>query len=420
LAAAGVKDLVLFGGGLELSSTGDPSDSDRVDIFNAISDEWTTASLSVGRFELTAASVNDLVLFGGGYGGSSYSDRVDIFHATSGAWTTARLSVARADLASATVGDIVLFGGGQNTNIADRVDIYNANSGVWTTASLSVARDGLAAASVKDLVLFGGGYNGTESDRVDIFHATSGAWTTARLSVARAGLAAATVRDIVLFGGGEMIGMSASNRVDIYNATSGIWITASLSVARRSLAVASVNDLVLFGGGYKIFTPDPDTESDRVDFFNATSGVWTTASLSVARGGLAAATVRDIVLFGGGDETYSGNRVDIFNPCASNTDCDDGIFCNGVEICQNGLCLSTSNPCLNGATCNNTCNENAKNCLASCESSCKPSKVGIIAGAILGGVALLVLIGAILYYLRRQRSSHENTYTYTKLDSFAS
>jgi hypothetical protein len=339
--------------------------------------------------------------------------------------TTAILSQARSGLAAASVKDLVLFGGGgyiyNNTPIvwSDRVDIFNAISGIWTTASLSVAREDLAAASVKDLVLFGGGgYILFYSARVDVFNATSGVWTTASLSVVSAYFAAVSVWDLVLFGGGynASVWSSHSDRVDIFNATSGVWTTTSLSQARSNLAAASVKNLVLFGGGEEA----DGYQSNRVDVFNAASGAWTTTSLSQARSGLAAASVRDIMLFaGGGSRDYNSNQVDIFKPCASNTDCDDGIFCTGVETCQSGWCLSsTGNPCLSEvSSCNNTCNETARTCSVSCEfeSSCKSSKTAIVVGVTLGVVVVALLVGAVLYYFRRQRSDG-----YTKLTLFSS
>jgi hypothetical protein len=51
---------------------------------------------------LATASANDLILFGGGYNNTGYSDRVDIFNATSGEWTTESLSEPRYYLAAAS------------------------------------------------------------------------------------------------------------------------------------------------------------------------------------------------------------------------------------------------------------------------------------------------------------------------------
>jgi hypothetical protein len=57
---------------------------------------------------LAAASVKDLALFAGGLYGSTFTEQIDIFNATSGNWTTASLSIARANLAAASVKDLVL------------------------------------------------------------------------------------------------------------------------------------------------------------------------------------------------------------------------------------------------------------------------------------------------------------------------
>jgi hypothetical protein len=40
-----------------------------------------------------------------------------------------------------------------------------------------------------------------------------------------------------------------SRAVDLYNAVTGTWTTAQLSVARASLAAASVGNVVMFAGG---------------------------------------------------------------------------------------------------------------------------------------------------------------------------
>jgi hypothetical protein len=41
-----------------------------------------------------------------------------------------------------------------------------------------------------------------------------------------------------------------SNAVDLYNSTTGTWSTARLSVARYGLAAASVGNVAIFAGGY--------------------------------------------------------------------------------------------------------------------------------------------------------------------------
>ncbi len=83
--------------------------------------------------------------------------------------------------------------------------------------------------------------------------------------------------------------------VDIFNAASGVWTTAALSVARAGYVATSLPNygLAIFAGG-----PSKNT----VDIFNARSGVWTTAALSVARYLLAATSLPNygLAIFAGG------------------------------------------------------------------------------------------------------------------------
>ena len=81
-----------------------------------------------------------------------------------------------------------------------------------------------------------------------------GTWSAAQLSEARFGLAAASAGNFAVFAGGTMpLGTLfipvMSDAVDLYNNETGVWSTAQLSVARASLAAASVRNFVIFAGG---------------------------------------------------------------------------------------------------------------------------------------------------------------------------
>jgi hypothetical protein len=47
-------------------------------------------------------------------------DRVDLYNSATGAWSTAQLSVARYDLAATSVRNVALFGGGQSGSMLHR------------------------------------------------------------------------------------------------------------------------------------------------------------------------------------------------------------------------------------------------------------------------------------------------------------
>jgi hypothetical protein len=68
----------------------------------------------------------------------------------------------------------------------------------------------------------------------------------------------------------------------------GSWSTATLSQPRCCLAATSVGNLVLFGGGF-----NSNGTSNVVDVFDVTNNRWTTTTLSQARSGLAATSVNN-------------------------------------------------------------------------------------------------------------------------------
>jgi hypothetical protein len=48
-----------------------------------------------------------------GFTAGEYSNGVDLYNITSGTWSTAQLSVARFNLAATSVGDVAIFAGGE-------------------------------------------------------------------------------------------------------------------------------------------------------------------------------------------------------------------------------------------------------------------------------------------------------------------
>jgi hypothetical protein len=89
----------------------------------------STTTLSQARYWFAATSSGEFVFFAGGYNSTGQaSDRVDICNVTSGNWTTATLSIPRSALAATSSQNLVFFGGGWNGSFAnpivyDRVDM---------------------------------------------------------------------------------------------------------------------------------------------------------------------------------------------------------------------------------------------------------------------------------------------------------
>ena len=99
------------------------------------------------------------------------------------------LSVGREQLSATTVGNYALFGGGQRTFSTDKdtVDAYDATLTRSTPTALSVARECLAATTVGNYALFGGGGGSIEgysyTDTVDAYVDSVGAEIPSHLSI---------------------------------------------------------------------------------------------------------------------------------------------------------------------------------------------------------------------------------------------
>lgn len=174
--------------------------------------------------------------------------------------------------------------------------------GVWTP------RYALASASASLYAVFAGGIlNDLSSSNV----VETVKWTSSStvifgypfLSVARGYLASATLGNLILFAGGQTTSSgSVSNRIDFFDATTGAFTaTASLSVARSRLAAVSVPTLnvILFAGGSNGTQP-----MNTIDMWNASSGSITQPTgLPIARHSLCAAAIGSRVFFAGGRDS---------------------------------------------------------------------------------------------------------------------
>lgn len=238
MAVASVGSKVVFAGGMDQDDDGivyTPTILDAVDIYDVVTDEWSTAVLSEARSGMASAALGSKAYFAGGYtGNGQVSDRVDIYDATSGLWTTATLSVARAFYGGGVaVGSKIMFAGGQlqDQSSTDVVDIYDTLSGLWSTANISEARYGIQAAATGDYAIFGGGgtgylddwYYGTSSSTVDIYNDGTGQWTEATMADERVNfLTAASGNQVFLMGGYNLATGETPPTMDVFTDLSTI------------------------------------------------------------------------------------------------------------------------------------------------------------------------------------------------------
>jgi len=346
--------LVFFAGGLARFATGVDVNHKGVDIYNLKTNQWSTAHLSFGRYEVVATSLKTkgLAFFAGGAyidGGDLTKNpilcnNVDIYNANTNSWTTSALSVNRSGIAATSLDkqNLVFFAGGYitvnlgypefTTNI---IDIYNATSNTWTTSTLFIKNMYVMATSLPSygLAFMGGGFQ----KKLNLYNANTNSWSIRELSleVSYAASCSLDAFGLSFFGGGSTQSSIISNIVDLYDAKTDTWSKLYFSSVRAGLTCSSLDKhgLVFFAGG-----GDSQSQFNTVEIYNANTGSWTISYLNARKANVASASLSDFAFFGGGFssiDTVSG--IDIFGSCTrgisqinSNSclGCPAGYFCN--------------------------------------------------------------------------------------------
>jgi cysteine-rich repeat protein len=97
------------------------------------------------------------------------------------------------------------------------------------------------------------------------------------------------------------------------------------------------------------------------------------------------------VVTGAVDTTPALTAPPVCVACAADADCDDGLFCNGVETCNIGTsqCVAgAGDPCVGGAVCNDVCNEAADDCVVADGAACDDSQTCTIEDQCVAGVCV--------------------------------
>ena len=289
----------------------------------------TATELSVARHSMGATTVGNYALFGGGYHSEAIAT-VDAYDSSLTRTTPTVLSAARSSLAATTVGNYAIFGGGGTAKNAGsyntlhvRADAYDSSLTWIFPPELTAARFKLAATTVGNYALFAGGEDNSNTHvRVDAYDSSLTRTIPAELSVARHSMAATTVGNYALFGGGEYKNSSnvsvTTEEVDAYDSSLTRTIPTVLSLNRSRLAATTVGNYALFGGG--IYTSSSGDSYSTVDAYDL-SLVRTTLDsyLSVSRSRLAATTVGNYALFGGGSYSISTATVDAYDTFLTRT-----------------------------------------------------------------------------------------------------
>ncbi len=320
LAAASAGNIAMFGGGLINSNFTLASRSDVIDVYNSTTNTWSTSQLSLARTNLFAASAGNKILFAGGDTALSpfyQTKRVEIYDVASGTWSMEQLSMARAQMTDVSANTKCFFAGGvygTSNQRTDTVDIYDATSNTWSVTRMPTARNIAAGAYCNGKVYIAGGQGagtGGAVGTVDIYDIASGTWASIPFPNPRRWLTGGSVGDLIFFAGGDVT-QSNADYIDIYNTVTSQWSVKTMTVAKQYIEIASLGNKIYFSGGSDAgFIP-----KNTMDIYDVVTNTWTTHNLSVARSRHGAVSVGNRVMFGGGSFLVQGGlpqiSVDVF------------------------------------------------------------------------------------------------------------
>jgi hypothetical protein len=287
-------------------------------------------NLSIARSEVVTAAAGNKILFAGGYVFDNSilngindipQTRVDIYDKVSQTWSTAELSQARFGMAVAVLGNKIFFAGGFYFNSVNtieysslRIDIYDAATNTWSTAELSKGRYSIAAVAAGNKVVFAGGVaDDYFQDIVDIYDVSTNTWSAGRLSEPKGYPSATSLNNKIYIAGASdyFHNQNNSNKVDIYDVSTSSWSATIMSEPAWNMASIAAGNTIFWAGGQRPY-PNKSSYSDKVEMYDVISGNRTYHQLSRARGDFKAVIKQNEILFYSGDP----RSVDIYNVAA--------------------------------------------------------------------------------------------------------
>jgi hypothetical protein len=287
-----------------------------VDIYDFVADTWTTTSLKGNYREGCAiTSLGDKIFIAGG---SDYMDasRVDIYDASSNSWSEARLSMPRTGLAAGSAGNKVVFAGGETYDDIfpwdQAVDIYDIQTDRWTTARLSVGRSQISATTLDNKIYFAGGQTGLAFfDNVDIYDASTNSWDTSHLAARKGRVSSIAAGNSIYWAGGLWFAtnaaMVACNKVEIKDLNTG---HTSLECNLPSYDFSSVknNDNIVFFTGNML-----DDGHTYFEIFNIGTQQWSTGKLNYKITGASVICANNTIYVAGGNDGAGTHYKQVWN-----------------------------------------------------------------------------------------------------------
>ncbi|XP_055300703.1 kelch-like ECH-associated protein 1B isoform X2 [Sitodiplosis mosellana] len=248
LGAAFLKGTFYAVGGRN-NSPGASYDSDWVDKYNLVSEQWRPCSpMSVPRNRVGVAVMDELLYAVGGSAGSEYHNSVEYYDPDEDRWTLVQpMHSKRLGVGVAVVNRLLYAIGGfdGNERLAS-IECYHPENNAWTILPpMKTGRSGAGVAALNQFIYVVGGFDGTRQlASVERYDTENQVWdTVAPIKIARSALSL-TVLDGKLYAMGGFDGHSFLSIVEFYDPTQDKWeestSSAFLSCGRSGHASAVI------------------------------------------------------------------------------------------------------------------------------------------------------------------------------------
>ena len=176
VAAGVIGNKVFFAGG----EINDRETSRKIDIYDLSAKTWTTAQLSEARASVSAVTVNNKIYFAGGwvtnFGGSyTPSKKIDIYDNVTNSWTTSSLNGLYGPVGSVTVADKIYWAAGCNVEIRN-VTTGNSVTDFLFRSAYWVHDDGQNAVVKNNKIIFFRS-DWVDNNKFDIYDIVTGSWS---------------------------------------------------------------------------------------------------------------------------------------------------------------------------------------------------------------------------------------------------
>ncbi|XP_044270524.1 kelch-like ECH-associated protein 1B isoform X2 [Tribolium madens] len=210
------------------NAPGNSYDSDWVDKYNPVKDQWRPCSpMSVPRNRVGVAVMDGLLYAVGGSEGSKYHNSVECYDPDLDRWTTIKpMHFKRLAVGVAVVNRLLYaIGGYDGTQRHNSAECYHPENNSWTMiAPMHTQRSGAGVAAINQYIYVVGGYDGSKQlNTVERYDTEKDTWEfVASMKIARSALSV-TVLDCKIYAMGGYNGQDFLANVEIYDPLTDVW-----------------------------------------------------------------------------------------------------------------------------------------------------------------------------------------------------